>query len=113
MNNLKDKLSKLASEQPSQWKAKAQYRRENREWLNKSAAIALKVLDALKAQSLSQKELADRMNISPQQISKIVKGQENLTLETISNLELALGIQIIEGKANRSKASIRMKSPAA
>jgi ribosome-binding protein aMBF1 (putative translation factor) len=98
MNDLKEKLSNLTSDQPSNWKAKAKYRRENREWLKKSAAIAVKVLDALKAQNLSQKDLADRMNVSPQQINKIVRGQENLTLETISNLEIALGIQLIEGK---------------
>ena len=113
MNNLKDKLSNLASDQSSDWKAKAQYRRENREWLKKSAAIAVRVLDALKAQDLSQKELAERMNISPQQISKIVKGQENLTLETISNLEIALGIQIIDEMANHSKALFKKRKPAA
>jgi ribosome-binding protein aMBF1 (putative translation factor) len=95
MVNLKNKLSRLASDQPSEWKAKAGYRRENGEWLKKSAAIAVRVLNALKAQDLSQKELAERMNMSLQQISKIVKGQENLTLETISNLEIALDIQII------------------
>jgi ribosome-binding protein aMBF1 (putative translation factor) len=113
MNNLKDKLSTLVSDQPSDWKAKAKYRRENREWLKKSAAIAVRILNALKAQNLSQKELAERMNISPQQISKIVKGQENLTLETISNLEVALGIQIIDDKANHSRTLYKKKKPAA
>jgi ribosome-binding protein aMBF1 (putative translation factor) len=113
MNNLKDKLSTLVSDQPSDWKAKAKYRRENREWLKKSAAIAVRVLDALKTQNLSQKELAERMNISPQQISKIVKGQENLTLETISNLEVALGIQIIDDKATHSRTLYKKKKPAA
>ena len=113
MNNLKEKLSSLASDQASDWKAKAQYRRENREWLKKSAAIALRVLDALKAQNLSQKALAARMEISPQQISKIVKGQENLTLETISNLEIALGIQIIDEKANHGRNLLKKKKPAA
>ena len=103
MDNLKEKLSKLTSDQSSTWKAKVKYRRENREWLKKSAAIAVRVLDALKEQNLSQKELADRMNISPQQISKIVKGHENLTLETISNLELALGIQIMDDKIDQGK----------
>ena len=113
MNNLKEKLSKLASGQPSDWKAKAKYRRENREWLKRSAAIAVQVLDALKAQKLSQKDLSERMNISPQQISKIVKGQENLTLETISNLEIALGIQIIDEKANHNRTILKKKKPAA
>jgi hypothetical protein len=39
MNNLKEKLSNLTSDRASDWKAKAKYRRENREWLRKSAAI--------------------------------------------------------------------------
>ena len=112
MNNLKEKLSKLAADRPSEWKAKAQYRRENREWLRKSAAIAVCVLDALKAQNLSQKELAERMNISPQQITKIVKGQENLTLETISILELALGLQILE-EPSTGKRLVKKKRSAA
>jgi ribosome-binding protein aMBF1 (putative translation factor) len=113
MNNLKEKLSTLASDQPSDWKAKAKYRRDNREWLKKSAAIAVQVLDALKAQNISQKELAERMNVSPQQISKIAKGQENLTLETISNLEIALGLQIIGDKANHSRNLFKKKKSAA
>lgn len=113
MNNLKEKLSSLASDQPSDWKAKAKYRRANREWLKKSAAIAVQVLNALKAQQLSQKDLAERLDISPQQISKIVKGQENLTLETISNLEIALDIQIIDEKMNNGRIPGKKKTPAA
>jgi ribosome-binding protein aMBF1 (putative translation factor) len=113
MNNLKEKLSNLASDRPSDWKAKTKYRRENREWLRKSAAIAVQILDALKAQDLSQKDLAERMNVSPQQVNKIVKGKENLTLETISNLEIALGIQIIDEKANHSRTLLKKKKPAA
>jgi len=95
MTKLNKKLSELASTKPSNWKAKAKYRRENREWLKRSAAIAVKVLDALKAQGLTQKDLAERLDVTPQYINKIVKGEENLTLETITNLELALGIYII------------------
>ena len=113
MNKLKQSLSKLASDQTSDWKAKARYRRENRDWLKKSAAIAICVLDALKAQNLSQKDLAAKLDISPQQINKIVKGQENLTLETITNLEKALGIQIIPETIQPGKPSPKKKNPAA
>ena len=113
MTNLKEKLSSLAADQPSDWKAKAKYRRDNREWLKKSASIAVRVLDALKVQDISQKELAERMKVSPQQINKIVKGQENLTLETISKLEVALGIQIIDERPNNSRALLKNKKPAA
>lgn len=104
MSNLNDKLSKLASDQPSDWKAKAKYRRDNREWLKWSAAIALKVLDALNEQGLTQKDLAERMGVSPQQINKIVGGQENLTLQTIIHLELLLGIHIINADPNKTAA---------
>lgn len=112
MTNLKQKLSKLAPDQPSNWKEKAKYRRENREWLKISATIAVRVLETLKAQNLSQKDLADRMQVSPQQISKIVKGQENLTLETISNLEKALGIRIIEEQSKGRSLPKKKKSAA-
>lgn len=95
MNKINEKLLKIASDRPSSWKEEARYRRENKGWLKKSAMIALKVLGALKAQGLTQKDLAEKMNISLQQINKIVAGRENLTLETITNLEKALGIMII------------------
>jgi len=105
MNDLQEKLSDMEGKIPSEWKQAAKHRRENREWLNKSAAIAVKVLEALNQQNLSQKDLAERMSISPQQINKIVKGQENLTLETISKLETALGIQIIPGLVSHGKSA--------
>ena len=105
MNKLNEKLSNLASAKPSEWKAKAKYRRDNRDWLKWSAAIAVKVLDALKAQGLTQKDLAERMGVSPQQISKIVRGQENLTLQTIINLEIILGIHIINTNSGPNKSA--------
>ena len=36
-----------------------------------------------------------RMDVSPQYVSKIVKGKENLSLETIWKIEEALGITLI------------------
>jgi transcriptional regulator with XRE-family HTH domain len=43
---------------------------------------------------MTQKDLAERMNVSPQYISKIVKGAENLSLETITALEEALSVDL-------------------
>jgi transcriptional regulator with XRE-family HTH domain len=94
MNNLKRELTKLTSDQISDGKTEGQCHCENKEWQKKSAAIAIFILEGLKAQNLSQKDLAEKLNVSSQQISKILKGQENLTLETITNLEKALGIRI-------------------
>jgi ribosome-binding protein aMBF1 (putative translation factor) len=104
MSDLYEKLSKIASDEPSGWMEDAKYRRENRAWLKKSGLIALKVLNALKAQGLTQKELAERMQVSPQQVNKILSGQANLTLETITHLEAALGITILEGLTDHNKS---------
>ena len=78
------------------WREKAQWRRENRRWLRYSGFIALSVLKRLEEEGMSQKELAEKMNCSPQYISKLLKGSENLTLDTISKLEKTLGINLVE-----------------
>ena len=49
---------------------------------------------ALKEQKMTQKDLAEKMSVTPQYINKIVKGGENLTTETITKLENILGIAI-------------------
>jgi len=74
----------------------ARYRRENRAWLRKSQRIAIKVLSTLKRKNLSRTWLAEELDVSRQQVSKIIKGKENLTLKTIADLEQKLGIQLIE-----------------
>jgi transcriptional regulator with XRE-family HTH domain len=89
-------LSGLISDEVSNWKSKAEYRKANKNWLEKSAIIALKILKHLKEEDISQKQLAEMIGVSPQQVSKIIKGGENLTLETISKIEYALGIKLID-----------------
>ena len=95
MKEIVKKLQAVSEDHSSAWQEGVKRRLANYGWLMKSAVIAVRVLEALKEQQLSQKELADRMGVSPQQISKIVQGKENLTLETIAKLEKALGIVII------------------
>lgn len=40
------------------------------------------------------------MDVSPQYVNKIVKGKENLSLETIAKIEEALGISLISVERN-------------
>ena len=89
-------FEKLVSDEKSGWLEKALWREENEAWLEKSALIAIKILRGIKDQGTNQKELAEKMGVSAQYVNKIVKGNENLSLETISKLEAALGIQLIE-----------------
>ena len=49
----------------------------------------------MKRLGLSKSELAKRMGISLQSLSKLLNSQPNLTLKTIAKFELALGIKIV------------------
>ncbi len=83
------------SETPSTWREEAEWRRDNWSWLRHSQKIAVKVLLQLKQEGLTQKALAERMNCTQQYVSKILKGKENMSLDTLSKLEDALGINLI------------------
>ena len=89
VENNKNKLQDLATPDNG-WIADAEWQQKNKHWLDKSRKIAVKILMTLKEKGLSQSELAQRMGVSRQLISKIVSGGENLTLSTISKLEQAL-----------------------
>ena len=54
----------------------------------------------MKLLGLMQKALAERMNCTQQYISKILKGKENMSLDTLSKLEKALGITLILDDVN-------------
>jgi plasmid maintenance system antidote protein VapI len=96
MSNIKDKLNKIVSNESSKWIDKAEWQISNEDWLDKSAKIALKILRTIREKEITQIKLAELLNVSPQHISKIVQGKENLTLETISKLEKVLNITLIE-----------------
>ena len=97
MNRQVKKPGALVKAIPSpQWKEREDYKKANRSWLKKSVDVALCVLDVLDKKKMSQSELAEKLKVSRQQVSKILKGQENLTLETITKLESVLGMELVE-----------------
>ena len=59
---------------------RAKQRKENRKWIRKSQQIALAIHYFLRKNGMSQKELAEIMNVTPVYVAKLLKGQENLTL---------------------------------
>ncbi|MCX6317996.1 MAG: helix-turn-helix transcriptional regulator [Bacteroidetes bacterium] len=89
-------LKKLISKKPSGWKEKATTRIAS-PWLTAySSQIALRVLAIIKERpGLNQSRLAELLGTSRQQVYKILRGQENLTLETIYKLSKALGVELI------------------
>jgi len=68
---------------------------DNLHWLPYSEKIASRTAKAITEQHISQRQLAERMGCSPQYISRILKGKENLSLETICKLESALNEPIL------------------
>jgi len=96
MEELNQKIEELIVNSPkSSWKEKVEWRRENREWLEKSSDIAFRILDALDEMGWNKARLAREMGVSPQQVSKYVKGEENFKLETLCKLEKVLGVELI------------------
>ena len=74
---------------------KHKWRIANRQWLWVSQDIALDILEKLDHLGWTQKDLAEKMGVSPQYVNKLVRGSENLTLETIVKLQTILDMPIL------------------
>jgi transcriptional regulator with XRE-family HTH domain len=90
-----ENLKKITSDHPSNWLQEAAKKVANKGARKNSRKVALRVLQILRERGISQSELADRMDVSRQQVTKIVKGQENFTFETIDKLERALEVTLM------------------
>ena len=95
IENLEQKIAQKVDKKSSTWKQDAEWRRANRSWLNKSASIAMYIIDRMDELGWSQKKLAEELGTTPQYVSKLCKGHENLTLKNIDALERILGIDIL------------------
>lgn len=90
------KLKEHSGSTPSKWRENAEWRSANKSWLRYSQRIAMMMLDKMEELGLTQKSVAERMGCSQQYISRVLKGTENLSIETISKIEEALGLEILE-----------------
>jgi transcriptional regulator with XRE-family HTH domain len=95
MNFDKNKFNSLVSTEKTNTIAKVKERVKNREMLRASHDIALKVLIRLDELDWKKTDLAEKLGVSKQQVSKITSGKENHTLETIVKLEKILDIPIL------------------
>lgn len=53
------------------------------------------MLEKMDELSLTQKALAERMGCTQQYVSKILRGKENLSIETLSKIESALSLRLL------------------
>ena len=93
--SLREKLDKIAEKDSSNWLEETGKQLVEQGARKKARQLALLVLQFLHQQGMTQTQLAERMGVSRQQVTKIVKGQENFTFETIDKLEKALGVTLM------------------
>ena len=94
-NKIKDKLAQTSSRKESAGVEKNRIRRSE-PWLKHySSQIAMRILAILEEKKMSQEQLSRLLGVSSQQVSKIVKGKENLTLKTIYNISNALEFDLL------------------
>ena len=89
------RLEELAKPRNERAQRKAEERRKNREWLTYSQDIALALHYYMREEGMTQRDLADKMGVSSVYVSKLLKGGENLTLETICKIQEVVDEQLI------------------
>lgn len=62
--------------------------------------ISASVYMRMKEMGIGKKELARRMGVNPSVVTRIIKGEQNLTLKTLAKLEHALDMDMSEGFRN-------------
>jgi transcriptional regulator with XRE-family HTH domain len=68
--------------------------------------IAVRVTECLKLRGLRQEEFANMTGIKVSFVNRVMKAKANLTLQTMSKLELALDLELIRV----SDSSVRISS---
>ena len=80
------------SETPSRFVEEANWCKENESWLRWSRQIATLLIGYMQDHGLKRADLAAKLGVSPQYVSKLLSGTENLSFKSIANIEDRLGI---------------------
>lgn len=83
------------SEIPSRFTEEATWRKENASWLRWSRQLAVKLIGYMQDNGLKRADLALKLGVSPQYVSKLLSGTENLSFKSIANIEERLGISCL------------------
>jgi transcriptional regulator with XRE-family HTH domain len=108
MKTNREKFLKLVSDIDIKAEERINWRIANRQWLRVSQSIGFDILEKLDDLDWTQKDLAEKMCVSPQYINKIVKGKENFTLETLVKLQEILDIPILANYYKQKQATPKL-----
>ncbi|MCQ2311288.1 MAG: helix-turn-helix domain-containing protein [Paludibacteraceae bacterium] len=101
-----EKMQAMAKPRSQRAIARSKARRENRDWMRMSQEIALVIHEQLRRKGITQKAFAEQLCVSPAYVAKVLKGNENLTLETLSSIQNALDTQILYIPRNEYTRSV-------
>lgn len=85
-------LESHQSDTASRFVEEATWRKENASWLRWSRQLAVTLIGYMQDNGLKRADLAVRLGVSPQYVSKLLAGTENLSFKSIANIEDKLGI---------------------
>lgn len=80
------------SDTPSRFVEEATWRKENASWLRWSRRLAITLIGYMQNNGMKRADLAAKLGVSPQYVSKLLSGTENLSFKSIANIEEKLGI---------------------
>ena len=69
---------------------------EVKDWEKYSRQIVLAMSKRMAEIGMTHQMLAEKMNCTQQYVSKVLKGQKNMSLETLCKIESTLGIEIFK-----------------
>lgn len=75
----------------------AKERIKNRQWLKESQLLAVRILMRLDELGLNQKDLAERLGVTAQYVSKLLKGKEKFGWEIVIAIQSVLDLPILYG----------------
>lgn len=87
-------LNQIVTKTATQWKERAKRDRSNRKQISRAQKFALELMDYMDKNKITQKELAIKMNVTPQQVNKILRAKSNLTFDTLDKISAALEVEI-------------------
>ncbi|MCQ2073552.1 MAG: helix-turn-helix transcriptional regulator [Bacteroidaceae bacterium] len=91
-----DFLEANQSEMPSTFTEDAKWRQENEVWLRWSRGVAMSIVDYMQENGLSRSDVAAKLGVSPQYVSRILSGNTNFSFKSVADIEGKLGISCMK-----------------
>lgn len=80
----------------------AQWRQENASWLKRSRRVSFAIMDYMQDCHLSRNDIAERLQVTPQYVSKLLSGRVNFSFKTIAEIEEKLGLEVFQAAASEA-----------